>query len=34
LRAVGIDSAGEFELSGRKVPIADPAFDAIEELLA
>lgn len=34
LRAVGIDSAGEFDISGRKVPMADPAFDAIEELLA
>jgi len=34
LRAVGIDSSGEFEVAGRKFPIADPAFGPIEELLA
>jgi len=34
LRAVGIDSSGEFDVAGRKYPIADPAFGPIEELLA
>ncbi|MFO0064096.1 MAG: DUF1501 domain-containing protein [Planctomyces sp.] len=33
LRAVGIDSGGQFEIGGRKFPIADPAFGPIEELL-
>jgi uncharacterized protein (DUF1501 family) len=34
LRAVGIDSSGEFEIAGRPFPIADPAKGPIEELLA
>ena len=34
LRAVGVDSKGEFDIGGRKFPIADPAKDAITELLA
>jgi uncharacterized protein (DUF1501 family) len=34
LRAVGVDSSGEFDVAGRKVPIADPAYGPIEELLA
>ena len=34
LRAVGIDSSGEFDVAGRKYPAADPAFGPIEELLA
>lgn len=34
LQAVGIDSSGEFDVAGRKYPIADPAFGPIEELLA
>jgi len=34
LRAVGIDSSGEFEVAGRKFPIADPAYGPIQELLA
>jgi len=34
LQAVGIDSSGEFEIGGRKFPIADPAYGPIEELLA
>ena len=34
LRAVGIDSSGEFDVAGRKFPIADPAYGPIEELLA
>ena len=31
---VGIDSSAEFEIAGRKFPIADPAYGPIEELLA
>ncbi|MEY3174911.1 MAG: hypothetical protein RLZZ436_2825 [Planctomycetota bacterium] len=34
LRAVGIDSSSQFDIGGRKFPIADPAFGPIEELLA
>jgi uncharacterized protein (DUF1501 family) len=34
LRAVGVDPMGNFDLSGREVPIADPAAKAIDELLA
>ncbi len=34
LRAVGIDSSGEFDVAGRKFPMADPAFGPIVELLA
>ncbi|MEI6540113.1 MAG: DUF1501 domain-containing protein [Planctomycetota bacterium] len=34
LRAVGIDSSGQFDIAGRKFPIADPAYGPIEELLA
>jgi uncharacterized protein (DUF1501 family) len=34
LRAVGVDSKGEFDVGGRPFPIADPAKDAIGELLA
>ena len=34
LRAVGINSAGEFRIGGRSFPIADPAYGPIEELLA
>ncbi len=34
LRAVGINSAGEFEIAGKKFPIADPAYGPIQELLA
>jgi hypothetical protein len=33
LQAVGVDSAGEFEIGGRSVLIADPAAGPIEELL-
>jgi uncharacterized protein (DUF1501 family) len=33
LRAAGINSKGEFDIGGRKYPIADPAKDAITELL-
>ena len=34
LRAVGVDSTQNFLVGGRKVPIADPEFEAIGELLA
>jgi membrane-anchored protein YejM (alkaline phosphatase superfamily) len=33
LQAVGINSASEFEIAGRKFPIADPAVGPIRELL-
>ena len=33
LRAVGVDSKQEFVIGGRKLPMADPAKDAIKELL-
>ena len=34
LQAVGIDSSSEFDVAGRKFPIADPAYGPIKELLA
>ncbi len=34
LRAVGLDSKGEFHVEGRSMPMADPAAGPIEELLA
>ena len=34
LQAVGIDSTGHFDIDGRAVPIADPAYGAIDELLS
>jgi uncharacterized protein (DUF1501 family) len=34
LRAVGVNSKSEFDIGGRKFPIADPAKDAITELIA
>ncbi len=33
LRAVGIDSKSDFIIAGKPVPVADPAADAIEEIL-
>lgn len=33
LRAVGVDTSGDFDLGGRKFPIADPAKGPIKELL-
>lgn len=33
LQAVGIDSTGEFNIAGRKYPVADPAKGSIGELL-
>ena len=32
--AVGVDSKGEFDIGGRKFPVADPAKGPIKELLA
>ncbi len=34
LAAVGLDSAGSFDVSGRDLPMADPASKPIEELLS
>lgn len=34
LKAVGVDSSGEFDIAGRKYPVADPAKGPIGELLA
>jgi uncharacterized protein (DUF1501 family) len=34
LAAVGVDSKGEFDIGGRKFPVADPAKGPIEKLLA
>jgi len=33
LAALGIKNTGHFTVAGQKVPMADPAFDAIDELL-
>src|SRR5262245_32161971 len=34
LASVGVDSKGEFDIGGRKFPVADPAKGPIKELLA
>ena len=34
LQAAGVESTGEFQIGGRKFPIADPARGSISELLA
>jgi uncharacterized protein (DUF1501 family) len=34
LRGVGVNSKSEFDIGGRKFPLADPAKDAITELIA
>jgi uncharacterized protein (DUF1501 family) len=34
LQAVGVDSSDTFDVGGRPVPIADPAYGPIKELLA
>jgi hypothetical protein len=34
LQAAGVDSKAEFDIGGRKYPLADPAKDAIKELLS
>jgi uncharacterized protein (DUF1501 family) len=33
LQAVGVDSLGEFEIAGRRFPVADPSRGPISELL-
>jgi hypothetical protein len=33
LKALGLKSTGNFQLGGRKMPMADPAFEPIKELL-
>ncbi len=33
LQAVGVDSSGHFDIDGREVPIANPAYEPISELL-
>jgi hypothetical protein len=30
---VGVDSTKSFDIDGRPIPIADPAYSAIKELL-
>lgn len=34
LQAVGVDSQGQFDIAGRKYPVADPAKEPIRELLS
>ena len=34
LAGLGLKSKGAFNVAGQKVPMADPAFEAIDELLA
>jgi hypothetical protein len=34
LAALGIKSTGHFTVAGQKMPVADPAFEPIDELLA
>ncbi len=34
LRALGLRSTGHFTVGGRKMPMADPAFEPVKELLA
>ncbi len=34
LRALGLKSTGNFMVGGKKVPMADPAFEPVKELLA
>jgi uncharacterized protein (DUF1501 family) len=33
LQAVGVDSLGHFSIGGQDIPVADPAYAPIEELL-
>jgi hypothetical protein len=33
LRALGLKSTANFQLGGRKMPMADPAFEPIKEIL-
>ncbi len=34
LKALGLRSTSNFDIDGRKFPIADPAFEPIKEILA
>jgi hypothetical protein len=34
LSALGLKSSGHFMIAGQKMPMADPAFEPIDELLA
>ncbi len=34
LNALGVDSSGSFDIGGRPMPIADPAYQGIKELIA
>jgi hypothetical protein len=34
LSALGLDSRGHFDIAGREVPLADPAYNTIDELIA
>ena len=34
LQALGLDSAGHFDIGGRPIPLADPAFGPITELMS
>ena len=34
LQALGVDSTGTFDIGGRPMPIADPAYQGIKELIA
>jgi hypothetical protein len=34
LQAVGVDSTGHFDIDGREVPVANPAYEPISELLS
>jgi hypothetical protein len=34
LSALGLRSSGHFTVGGKKLPMADPAFEPIKELLA
>jgi hypothetical protein len=34
LRALGLNPRRNFKIGGQKIPLADPAFEPIKELLA
>ena len=34
LQALAVDSTGSFDVGGRPMPIADPAYQGIKELIA
>ena len=33
LRALGVDSSQPFDIAGRQIPMADPAYGPIKELI-